>query len=752
MSELAPSVVQGQQVGDGGTLSRRHFLARVTTGTGLAVALAVVDPLSRPAAADDQIAEVFDFTDVMLLSSAPFVHDFLIAITPDNRIRFEVPRAEIGQGITTATAMIVAEELDVDLDWIDVELSPAEPRRVTGQFTGGSTSISVLWNPLRRVAALLRQNLLYLGGAVLSADPATLGTADGRVVAPDGRSVPFSDLSVGVEGPSPWAPFATPKDPSTYRVIGQPRGRVDALDIVTGGLRTAGDLDVVPDTVVAVVARPPSFGADVIDFDPAVANLPGVVDVFRIPIGVEGDTDGVAVLARTFGEAQRGLDALGVRWGPGPNETLDDAAVIAELQALNAPTLPPRPWFGTEITGEFIFPYLSHAPLETMSAVADATGPQVRVWTGAQTPLAAQAKIAREFGVPIEQVDLTVVPSGGSFGRRLFFDAAVEAARISRRAQRPVKLLYTRSQDTSQGRARPLSVHNVQAVHAPGWWGNGRLLQFHHRAATAAVDFRHGLGDGLTAGAGEALPAAFSSTYFATSQAIHYEADQATISLQEAEFPVPTASWRGVYAGTVNVANEIIVDEVARSVGEDELAYRLRTLEDDRAKAVLRKAAQVGQWGRSMGPGQAQGLGLHVEYKSRAAVLAEVAYLPGTDQPVRVTKLVIVLDVNRVVNPTGLEAQAIGAATDAITSVVTAGLHVDGGAIQESSYADFRVARMADVPAEVQVVLMPDNGDDPGGAGELVVAPAGAAIANAFARASGIQPRRFPLNEHYRRA
>jgi len=702
-----------------------------------------------------ELADELDLTDLLLMSGDPYYYDYLIRITPENRVRFELPRMEVGQGIITAAVMIVAEELDVPVDMIDPSLSPAEIRRSTGQITGGSHSITSLWDPLRKVAAALRTMIVIGAGAQLGVAAGEITISGGVALAPDGRSLRYADISQGVEGRNDLARTAIPKDPADYRVIGQPTVRLDARDIVTGKVNYAMDLDVVPGALPTVVARPPTLGGTVASFDAAVArSLPGVVDIAEVPTDVEGASSGVAVIARSFGEAFRGRDALEIQWNAGEAEDLSDDDIIADLRAINLPTLPAVSRLTERVSGEFIFPYVAHAPMETMTAVADVSSGKARIWTGAKTPLAAQAKIARDLGLAPTNVEVNVIKTGGSFGRRLFFDAAVEAARISDIVGRPIKLMFTRQEDTKFGRARPLSVHNVQATFSSGGLlgGKGKVRSFDHRAATSALDLRHGFGEGITAAGGEIGAFGFSQTIWHTTQLLQYDFGATSLLLNEKEFPVPTSSWRGIYSGTAGVANEVIVDELARAMGENEYDFRMRTLDDDRTKAVLERVAEAGNWGRDMPPQAAQGLGVHKEYKSRAAVLAELTTSQDTDEDARVTKMVIAVDVNRVVNPTGLEAQVIGAATDAITTILRTGLHLDNGAIRESSYGDFEIAQMKHTPPEIEVIFMPTNGERPGGAGELVVPAAAAAIANAFARATGIKPRRFPLRDFYQEA
>lgn len=743
----------------GDVVDRRTFVGYVMKGATLAVALRVgVDELAgEPVQALDlppipEFADELDLTDLLLLSGDPFYYDYLIRITPENRVEFELPRMEQGQGIVTAAVMMVAEELDVGVDQIDASLSPGEIRRGPGQITGGSHAISSLWDPLRRVTAALRNVIVEAAAEFFDVPAADVTTARAHALAPDGRTVPYSALSQGVEGRNDAARLVEPKDPADFSIIGRPHGRVDALDIVTGKLHYAMDLDVVPDAMPTVVARPPTLGGTVRSFDDTVARtLAGVIDIAEVPTDVEAGSSGVAVVARSFGEAFRARDALEIEWNPGTAENVSDDDIIADLRAINLPLLPPIPILTKSVSGEFIFPYYAHAPMETMTAVADVSGGRARVWTGAKTPLAAQAKIARDLGLAPTDVEINVVQSGGSFGRRLFFDAAVEAARISSILGRPIKLMFTRQDDTKFGRARPLSLHNVQATYTTGglFGGRGDVLSFDHRCATPELDLRHGFGDAVTALGAEFAAYNYSQTIWHTTQLIQYDFGATSLLLNEKKYDVPTSSWRGIYSGTANVANEVIVDELARAMGEDEGEFRLRTLDDDRSRAVLARLAEEGRWGRSKAPGEAQGMGLHKEYKSRAGVIAEVRTYGNPNLEMRVTRVVVVLDVNRVINPTGLEAQVEGAVMDAIGYIVRTGLHLDNGAIRESSYGDFEVPRMIHAPPKMKIVFMPPNGEPPGGAGELVVPAAAAAIANAFAAATGIKPRRFPLRDFY---
>lgn len=767
------------QDGGGKDVGRRDFLGYVVKGTGLAVAVQLGMSAAAPEAAEalrlgdlldledaldlsgtldvtdgrfvelPEITDLKDLTDLLLLSGDPFYWDFLIRLTPENRVEFELPRMEVGQGILTTAVMILAEELDVRVDQVDASLSPAEFRRATGQITGGSHATTSLWDPLRQVAAQLRSMVVGAAADRFGVARSDVGTDQGMATAPDGRAVPYSDLTDGVEGRNDAARTATPKDPSQYTIVGKPHNRLDAREIVTGRVEYVLDTDPVDGAMPCLVLRPPTLGGSVADYDDSAARaIPGVIAIDVVDIGVEREMTGVAIIAETFGDCLCAQEAIEATWNPGIADDLSDDDIIKTLRAINLPTVPDVPLLTDSIEGEFIFPYMGHAPMETMTSIADVSGGRARVWTGAKTPLAAQAKIARDLGLLPTDVEVHVVKTGGSFGRRLFFDAAVESARISAHFGRPVKFMFTRQEDTKFGRARPLSVHKVQAGFRRGglFGGPGQVVSFDHRAATPELDLRHGFGDALTAIGAEAAPYGYSQTIWHTTQIVPYAFGATSLLLNEVKFPMPTSSWRSIYSGTAQVANEVMVDELAAELGEDPVDFRLRRLDDDRLAAVLSKVADEGNWGRRMGRGRAQGIGLHKEYKSRAAILMELNTNPS--EP-RVTRMTAAIDVNRVVNPRGLEGQIISAATDAISAILRTGLHFENGAIRESAYSDFEIARMNNTPPEIDIHFMPPNGERPGGAGELAVPAASAAIANAFARATGIKPRRFPLNEYY---
>jgi isoquinoline 1-oxidoreductase beta subunit len=712
-------------------IPRRHFLAYLIAAPSLTMAVRFVGTGTAADAAllPGGLPDAFDLTDALVLAASPTRHDLRIEITPANRVVMQLPRAEVGQGITTAIAMLLAEELDARLADVDMQLQDATPSNLFNQITGGSSSISILYDPVRTVAAAMRARLVTAAAQRWNVPADTLRTENTHVLAPDGRAATYGSLAADAATILLPAVDPAPKDPSEFGVIGTPTSRIDARDIVTGKAKYTLDLDVAG-AKPTVVARPPTLGGTVASYDATAARaLPGVRAVTDIPTGV-------AVVADTFHHALAARDALQVRWNPGPAVGQSDASIRAKLAAATPPFLPSL--LVPVVDGTFDFAFVNHAPLESMVAIADVQPGRAELWFPAKTPVAAQAAIAQTLGLPQNAVTCHVLRAGGSFGRRLFFDPAVEAAQISQRTGLPVKLLYTRADDMKHGRMRPVSHHKVRAT-----LGLGAVRAYEHRVATAPLDARHGLGEALTAAGANVFPGGFSQSLFHLSQNMPYEFGLETYLLNEIPLDVPTSSWRSVYSGTVAVADEIMVDEVAARLGRDPLAYRRAVASDARARAVLDTVAAAGQWGSAMSAGRAQGVGLHEEYKGFVAYVVEVDARSPLEP--KVTRATCAADVGRCVNPRGLEAQLQGVLTDAISAMFYAGNHIDDGAVRESSYSDFRWARMRHTPPRVDVHILPPSTGVPGGAGELGYPAAAAALANAYARATNTKPRRFPI-------
>ncbi|WP_295702551.1 molybdopterin cofactor-binding domain-containing protein [Lapillicoccus sp.] len=742
--------VQAEQAGQTG-LKRRTFVGFVLGGATLAVAadLSVgAAPAQAAIPSPPQIAETYDLGDLQTQSALPT--SALITITVDSQgiAHFAIPRAEVGQGITTAAAMIIAEELAVSVDKVDVTLAPARPELIFNQLTGGSNTMESMFTPIRVAATIARGALLQAAAIELGANVSDLVTKLGVISAPGGATRTYGQLAAKAASSTTRPVTVTLKPTSAYSVIGQGYGRVDARDIVTGKKTFTTDLQV-PGALPTMVCRPPTLNGSptAIRNLPVVLAMPGVTDVVMI------DT-GVAVRAATFGQCIDAVRALDVVWQGGPVEGQSDASVLARLKAAELPMTVPRvPILTQTIDMRFEFMFRSSAALEPNCAIADVRATTATVWAGLKSPIVAQKNIADALGMLQTNVTVNVVTGGGSFGHKLFGDAALESAKISKAMGKPVKLMWHRADEPRQGRTHPMATSRIRATVLAG-----NVLTFEQRHTSIRTDFSHGLGERLTAMVAE-LPTGLGNlglaeSIFELTQELPYNFGVVTQLLNEVDMGFNTGSMRNIYSPDVACANELFIDQLGKKLGLDPLAVRLAFVKNAKARAVLQKVAQVGTWGRSMPAGTAQGIALHAEYKGATAVLIEIDARPATvNRPIRdgvtgprVTKAVIAVDAGLVVNPVGLEAQMMGGVNDGIALALTSSNHLQAGAFLEASWDNYFYTRQWNTPLDFECIIMPSNGDAPGGAGEAGVASTVAATACAYARATGTVPTRFPIN------
>ena len=744
---------QGTAAEDGSPpvgVSRRRFIGFVVGGATLTVAaeICAATPASAAVPSPHQVPELYDLGDLQTHAALPTSQLITITVDDDGVAHFEMPRMEVGQGITTAAAMIIAEELSTPLEKVRVTLAPARPELVFNQLTGGSNTMQSMFTPIRVAAAVAKRALLEAAATLLGASVSSL-VADGGVVrAPDGAARTYGQLATLAARSTTSAVDVdlTPRD--SYGVIGTPRSRVDALEAVTGRKRFTMDLEV-PDALPTMVCRPPTLNGSprAVDNLSAVQALPGVTDVALV------DT-GVAVRAETFGQCIDAIRALRVTWNAGTVEGESDDSVLRRLEAAELPmTVPRLPLLAQTIDLRFEFMFRSSAALEPNCAIADVRDDRATVWAGLKAPIVAQRNIAKAVGLPVDAVTVNVVTGGGSFGHKLFGDAAIEAAKVSRAMGKPVKLMWHRADEPRQGRTHPMATSRIRATVL-----GGEVLTFEQRHTSIRTDFSHGLGERLSAMASE-LPAGLGNlglaeSIFTLTQELPYDFGVVTQLLTEVDMGFNTGSMRNIYSPDVACANELFIDELARRLRRDPYAFRLAFLRNDRVRACLRAVAEAGAWGRPMVPGTAQGVAVHSEYKGATAVLVEIDCRPETVNRTvrdavtgpRVTKAVIAVDAGLVVNPRGLEAQMMGGVADGIALALTSSNHLQDGHFLEASWDNYFYTRQWNVPQAFQCIVMPSDAELPGGAGEAGVAASVAATACAYARATGSVPTRFPIN------
>ncbi len=729
---------------------RRSFLGYVLGGVTLVAAadLGLADAAFAAVPTAPQPAELYDLNDMLTDSARPTANLITVTVHEDGTASFALPRMEVGQGITTSTAMLIAEELELPVAKVHVTLAKARPELVFNQLTGGSNTTISTYTPIRVAAAIAKAALLDAAAIVLGDSVANLRARNGVVQAPDGSSVTYAELASKAASPVTRAVEVELKEMSDFRVVGVGHNRVDARDAVMGRKEFATDLHV-KGALPTMVCRAPTLNGTPKRLlnRQHVLGLPGVRNVAQV------DT-GIAVRATTFGQCIDAIREMEVEWNDGPVAGLSDADIVEELRGaeLPLPALPDNPVVET-VEADFLFYFRSNSAMDTNSAIADVRADRATIWSGLKSPIVAQQRIAEALGMTQDQVTVNVVTAGGSFGRRLFFDGALEAAKVSQAMGKPVKLMWHRADDARVGRGHPMTTSRVRVAHA-----GGEVLAFQQSNTSIETDYRHGLGEIITA-MGADLPAGvgnlgFAETIFSLTQEVPYDFGVVTQTLTETDDRFNTGSMRNIYSPDTRTAGELVIDQLAAKLGQDPYEFRKSFLRNDRTIAVLDKVAKLGSWGRSMPKGTAQGIAIHKEYKGCSAALVEIDCRPRTvDRDVphavtgpRVTKVVFAIDVGLVVNPRGLEAQMQGGINDGIALALTSSLHLRDGHFLEASWDNYFYTRQWNTPPEVQVVIMPSDSGQPGGAGEAGVAATFAAVACAYARATGTMPTYFPIN------
>ncbi|MDN5857126.1 MAG: molybdopterin-dependent oxidoreductase [Pseudonocardia sp.] len=735
--------------------SRRKFLGFLVAAPTLAVAVGTVgflDPKQAGAAipSTPAPADIYDLVDAITDAARPTANLIKIVVHEDGTVSFDAPRSETGQGITTAFAMIIAEELDLPLDKVKVTLADARPELVFNQITGGSSAVHSMYTPIRVACAIAKGALLDAAAAILQDGVSQLTSREGLITGPAGTVLSYGELAkVAAVPDTTQVPIPVLKPASDFTIVGTPQGRVDALDIVQGRKLFSMDLTVSKDALPTMVCRAPTLKGRpkaLLNKD-EVLNMPGVTDVAVI-------TYGVAVRARTFGQCIDAVRVCKVDWGKGTVEGESDESVEKKLKANKLPLTPALPGTAT-VDAEFTFAFAANSPMETNTAIADVRSDRAEIWSGVKVPIIALEDIAKRLGLPLTSVKVHVAESGGCFGNRLFWDAAIDAAEASQKMGKPVKLMWHRTDMTRAGRMHPMSVSTIRAAYA-----GGNVLTYQQNHTSVKSDYSHGFGEILTNTASQ-LPLgnySIAQTIYLLTVTNPYNFGVSTQLLNEIDLDFTTAAMRNVYSPNVQCAMDLVVDQLAAKMGKDPLEFRREFVKNDLLRTVLDKAAEVGEWGRKLPDGVAQGIGMHDEYKNSTCCIAEIDTRPETvNRKVRngftgprVTRVTFVtVPGQQVINPRGFEAQLQGCIMDAIGITLTTSSHLKDGHFLEGSWDNYFYTRQWNVPDRMDVVILPpDPKDTMAGAGEAGVAAASAAIACAYARATGIMPTYFPINHN----
>jgi isoquinoline 1-oxidoreductase beta subunit len=738
-----------------GSFTRRHFLAVSATASG---------------------ALLVGWRDLLAQAPLPYLGAHaepqqlgpFIRVESNGDVIIGARGCEIGQGVKTSLPMLIAEELDVDWDHVRVEQLPygyietdAGPTdKYGGQGAGGSDNIPTAWKDLREAGAVARWLLVQAAAQQWNTPAEQLHTEAGNVIAPDGLKLGYGALAASA------AALDLPKDPvplktsDKFRIIGKPTRTVDARDIVTGRAQFGIDA-YLADALIAVVLRCPHLDGGIGKIDDAEARkVPGVKDVIAIA-GPKAEENfdgvlasGVAVLAENTWAALKGREKLKIEWTPGPWANESSAALAAKANELldkneagvsvrkDGDFAATQKHAASRIDARYEMPFVAHATMETPGAMLSIEQDKALLIASLQNPSGASQVISKLTGIARKNIEIRLTRSGGGFGRRLNNDFVAEAVMIAKAAGKPVKLIWTREDDLQHDFYRPFGVHALAATLDK----KKKVLGWSHRCAATPRYYRTGAKDRPVFNAciepddfPAGLVANLDKTFFSVTSGM------------------PRGAWRAPIHTFHAFAVQSFLDEIAVATKQDAVQLRLDLLgapralpfsghggplfETGRLANVLKLAAEKIGWSEKRSDGHGIGIACHFTFGGYAAHAFEVS-VQGKELVIH--RALCAVDVGRVINPLGVEAQMMGGTIDAISTALNLAITLREGQVQQHNFTDYPLLRMAQAPQSVEVHIV-DSTVDPSGAGEIGVPSAAPALANAIYAATTVRIRKLPM-------
>jgi isoquinoline 1-oxidoreductase subunit beta len=662
-----------------------------------------------------------------------------VRIGADGTVTLVVNKSEMGQGVHTSLPMLLAEELECDLTSVCVESAPVAPvynNPIAGlQMTGGSMSVRTEWERLRIYGAAAREMLIGAAAELWDVDRASCRAENGTVVHASGKRIPYGELAaraVSMPVPDP-VPL---KSPPRFTLVGKATPRLDTRIKIDGSAIFGIDVTI-PGMLTVVIARPPVFGGRRKSCNAAKARaVPGV----RAVVPVAG---GVAVAADGFWSAKKGRDALEIIWDDGPlagfstddlgaryAKLAESPGAVARKEGNPEQALADAP---TKLTAEYDVPYLAHSCMEPLNCAIDPRSDGCEIWVGTQGQTLHRDAAARVLGLNPDRIGVHTTHLGGGFGRRgnPYSDFVVEAAQVAKALKKPVKVIWTREDDTKGGYYRPLWHSRL----AGGLDGQGRPITWHHTIVGQSImegtvyasrRIKDGIDTASTEGAAT-MP---------------YEIPNLFVGLHSPEIAVPVQWWRSVGHSHTAFAVESFIDELAALAGKDPYEFRRALLAGHpRNRGVLDLAAQKAGWGTPLAGDRARGIAVHESFGSFVAQVAEVSV--AQSGAVRVHRVVCAVDCGAVVNPAGVEAQMESGIVFGLSAALYGEITIKTGKVEQGNFDTYRLLRIGEMP-EVEVHIVP-SAENPGGIGEPGTPPIAPAVTNAVFAATGRRIRRLPI-------
>ena len=679
-----------------------------------------------------------------------------IQINQDGTVTIQSPKMEMGQSIFTAVPMIIAEELGVDWKQVKIEGAAVDREAFGNQNVGGSTSIRRNFEAYRQAGAAVRMMLVQAAAKRWSVDVADCTVDKGMIALKNSdKKVSFAEVAEdAAKLEIPKVEDIVLKSPKDFTIIGKPKAKALGKDIVTAKAVYGSDV-YVDDMVFATMIRPPYFGAKVASFDAEAAQkINGVLQVFALePSKKAFVKGGVVIIANNTWTAMQAKEAVAVKWDKSEAETQSSESLLQKMRekadkkegedAFNKGDVATNTKDATPIIDvQYEQPFMSQSPLEPLNCIAKVTDDACEIWTGTQNPSWASHTLSQTLEIPIENIKIHPHLMGGGFGRRINPDAIAEAALISKEIKKPVKLQWTRIDDTKHGFYRPLTLFSMQAFTNEA----NELESMDCLLASTAVNTTYG------------MDAAEGEMYGGINESLLYHIPHVRTKFALVESKITMGWWRSVSLSYNNFAVESFLDEVAHKLDKNPLDFRLQLIQNqveflqnlseeekleiqpERAADALKIAAERANWGKTK-DGIYQGMACSYAVGSYMGVVVDLSV--NAEGIPKIEKITSAVDCGIIINPDSVLAQVEGGIIWGISAALYEAITLQDGSIVQNSYKDYPVLRMRDTP-KIETFLI-ESTQPPGGTGEISTPPIPAAICNAYFMATKKRIRKLPM-------